>query len=1349
MIRIFRRFSFVLIALTLLASKCNKEDTTIPSTLSYEKDALKQSVLIGGTLDLTTFVKNIPSGTTLSFRLKTVVPGVTVGTKTGVVKVSIREGSPSTVTILISHPEIGGYRAGEIAVNVEVKKIPFSVKMKDLVGSTDLLLIPSGSTPASLDVSSLAEGIFGNETYSIKDSKRTGATIVPASGALTVDESVAPGDLKVVIRRVGSSAYISGSAEVTVKIKHPFSLRLKGKNTNIPIVKPIKITEIKTLKIPDYLEGITKDSKLTYKLRGTVTGVNIVPSTGVVSIQGTVVLGDYVVEVSQADTDTHVAGTYNVTVKVSNFSLKRSTFKKKATTFSVTKDDLSGLDLSTTYEDLPKGATVTYAIGAANGVGLSGSRLIVSKGSTATTDEATLSHDRTTEYKEGTITFVVAVIKPVIPKAVYAQSYVRKSNSKLLLVGFDRPVNIAGTSSDLKSAFNVNSGSGSNGVVSVVVKNAPSTQVEVTLTIEVKKGESIQVKYLKPTLADNKHLTTSGAPLNVAMVEGFTEVAANLIGIAEVFVYADAGLTNGKFVEATADDGGLKSGQKITVHLTEGEFLKSITKDSPFTAGPHYTATDVPAGLAMVVTKKSATTAEITFTGKATNHANTNDVSDVTLVWKSAAVQGAPDLSAVSTKTKADVSIDFADPSGGGAKPSFAYAGAGLTGGKFVEASANDGGLKAGQKVTATVSNGTFLSSIANNNPFTATHYTATKVPAGLAMVVTKKSATTAEITFTGKATNHANTNDVSDVTLVWKSAAVQGAPDLSAVSTKTKADVSIDFADPSGGGAKPSFTYDDAALTGGKFVEALANDGSIKTSQNIAVTISGANFNHAISAGTDLTQGTHYTVANVPPGLTVKVTVQHWTGVDIYLTGKATNHANANDVSDVTLVWKSAALESSPSLSGVSTASKSDIKIDFYNSMKLSYSEVALFGQRYFDEDVHKPGQLEGGRKVTITLQNGEFLSSIKNGAVFTTSTHYAVLGMPAGLSLVLTKRSATTAEITLTGTATDHANGNSTSFTFRMAQAAFEGPLTFGVGGTSPTNVPPFYVGNILFTNPNPYVSFATYDASSGSLIISGDHFPAISFANPLTVLTSIAAEYDFSKITIQGIGAKLALSALIGATTVDFTSSYIKAGEINIVFQGASKTKLDAALRNNGGRYIFGVGVAYNLEVETGAFVKSSSITDGINAIYTTGQSIAGVYEDLSNKVITPPVSLTVQETVSNNGSFSSNPIAFVEFSGVTIDKQTDALLSSGLGNLTEGKHYTVTGNVPAGLRIFMNVAAETITIHGTHHSAATVTGGHTSAENTTVTVTFLPALFDKAPSLSAATGTSFKIAYTFRD
>ena len=360
------------------------------------------------------------------------------------------------------------------------------------------------------------------------------------------------------------------------------------------------------------------------------------------------------------------------------------------------------------------------------------------------------------------------------------------------------------------------------------------------------------------------------------------------------------------FTEASANDGSISN--KITVTITGSTFNTDAATD--YISSGRAAVTNVPSGLTATVTKKTSTTVEISLTGNAAAHQAANNISNLTIQFANGAFAGG-NAAAVLNSTKSNITITFTD------NPSLSYSAA-----VFTEASVNDGSM--GNTITVTITGSTF-------NTDTATDYISTgravvsNVPAGLTATVTKKTSTTVEIALTGMATVHQSANSITNLTVQFNDTAFATGITAVAVFNSTKNNISISFADNI---IVKTLVYDS-----GPFLESKDNDGSISNGK--VVVLEGALF-----ANTAFTAGTQYVASNVPAGLTMTVTRDNDSQVTIWLTGKATSHTSANNVSNVGIRFLDAAF-SGTSASAVIGYSKQDMSIQFTTSNKLRVLEV------------------------------------------------------------------------------------------------------------------------------------------------------------------------------------------------------------------------------------------------------------------------------------------------------------------------------------------------------------------------------------------------------------------------
>jgi methionine-rich copper-binding protein CopC len=239
----------------------------------------------------------------------------------------------------------------------------------------------------------------------------------------------------------------------------------------------------------------------------------------------------------------------------------------------------------------------------------------------------------------------------------------------------------------------------------------------------------------------------------------------------------------------------------------------------------------------------------------------------------------------------------------------------------LAEALANDGSIAT--TVTLTLRGETFVDDLENKVAIT-------NVPDGLTAVLTHTTETTATLTFTGKAESHANIQDVDNLTVSFQDSAFTGGSAAN-VFNSVKNDLVIDFND----------SPDDVSLaysTDG-FNEARAFDGSV--SGEIVITLIGDTFTG--SDGDSLLDAA--TIANIPTGLSAELTRTSATTATLSLAGKAESHADAQDLSDLSLTFKDSAFTNG-NASEVGGNGKSDIKIDFSEPLTADTLEFKPHGQ-------------------------------------------------------------------------------------------------------------------------------------------------------------------------------------------------------------------------------------------------------------------------------------------------------------------------------------------------------------------------------------------------------------------
>ena len=350
-----------------------------------------------------------------------------------------------------------------------------------------------------------------------------------------------------------------------------------------------------------------------------------------------------------------------------------------------------------------------------------------------------------------------------------------------------------------------------------------------------------------------------------------------------------------EFVETLPDnDGSIET--EVTITLSGDTFTVPA---GVMTAGVHYNVASVPGGLTLVITGTTTTTANVTLTGTATAHADADSIANLTILFLDAAFTGG-NASAVTGVSRSDLEVTFFDPT------VMAWSAT-----EFEETLPdNDGSIET--VVGLTLTSEAFV--VTGAAMTVTTHYTVANVPAGLTVVITGTSATTATVALTGTATNHASANSTTDMGITFEDAAFTGG-DASAVAGYTQTALAVTFSDPGS-----------MAWSATEFVEKLPdNDGSIDT----VVVLTLTNEAFTTPGGAMTGGGADYTAANVPSGLTMVITGTSTTTATVALTGNAAAHASANSTTDMGITFEDAAFTSG-NASAVTNYSQTALAVTF-----------------------------------------------------------------------------------------------------------------------------------------------------------------------------------------------------------------------------------------------------------------------------------------------------------------------------------------------------------------------------------------------------------------------------------
>lgn len=478
------------------------------------------------------------------------------------------------------------------------------------------------------------------------------------------------------------------------------------------------------------------------------------------------------------------------------------------------------------------------------------------------------------------------------------------------------------------------------------------------------------------------------------------------------------------FGEAAANDGTIESGSPLLIDLAYGTFNGNIGEDLA-TNGAKLVVSGVPAGLTAEATLQSVTRVRVRLLGTATSHAAADSVSGAGLAFQDGAFNGVPASSVFHAST--NVSITFADPGG------LIYAAT-----TFAEVAANNGAVSS---TSVSLSNKTF-NATNGENLVVSGKVTGANVPPGLTLAVVVSDNQHAAVSLNGNATSHAAANSIANLGIAFLDGAFNGG-NAAAVSNRARSDLAVVFLDP------PAI----AAAGGTAFSEAPVNNGSI--GNTLTLTLTGDTFVNAAYVA-----NTHYTVTNVPGGLSFGLAYSDATHMVASLTGSASAHAASNTISNLRLTFLT------PAFMTVAASNVTGHPVDF--AVTFSNPPVLTYSGSTFREV--SGGVIDNRAPVAIALAGETFAGT--DGDDFVSAGRVVAANVPPGLTASLVRSSATQLSVTLTGRATAHSGTDSVhNMTFTFQSSAFAAVPANQVAGYQKSDLAVVFTNESAFFNVIPY--------------------------------------------------------------------------------------------------------------------------------------------------------------------------------------------------------------------------------------------------------------------------------------
>jgi len=600
----------------------------------------------------------------------------------------------------------------------------------------------------------------------------------------------------------------------------------------------------------------------------------------------------------------------------------------------------------------------------------------------------------------------------------------------------DQPVVVFGPPTTFAESVTNNGSMGNTVPVVMTVQNGASFRSDITAADcdapVVPAGLGLAVTYTDPThvtLALTNRATSHTDTANGPFAFAFKDTAFNAVPAVNIGGYSttlSVAFSNqpsltwdpAPLTEGPANDGSIATTNTVT--LSGGASFKT----GPFSAGTHYTTSNVPAGLTCVVLREDTTHVKVTLAGKAVAHDGGNPSFNLQFLDGAFDPVAAVDI----VNSSNSVAIAYSN------QPSLNWGGA-----SFTEAAANDGSIGTTNTVTLSSTGGATFKSGAFSD---GNQFTKAAVPAGLTCAVTYVDPTNVHVTLTGRADSHTSASNTS-FNLQFNDTAFNTV--VASNITANAASLAISFHD------QPSLSWDNTTFT-----EAAANDGSIATTNTVTLSATGG----ATFKSGPFSDGNQFTKAGVPAGLTCVVTYVDPANVKVALTGRADSHTSASNTS-FNLQFNDTAFNT-VAVANI-TGNSINLAVQFGDPATLTYNGSDTFTEA-------SQGTINSS-SLTITLAHDTFTGA--PGDNFVASNKVSVTHLPVGLTAVITRSSDIQLSVQLTGTAYYNDQANSvTDLTFQFQDTAFNNVAASRVVNALKADLKINFVNDTPFSYAVPYV-------------------------------------------------------------------------------------------------------------------------------------------------------------------------------------------------------------------------------------------------------------------------------------
>ncbi len=516
----------------------------------------------------------------------------------------------------------------------------------------------------------------------------------------------------------------------------------------------------------------------------------------------------------------------------------------------------------------------------------------------------------------------------------------------------------------------------------------------------------------------------------------------------------------------------------------------------------------------------------------------------------------------------------------------------------------------------------------------------------------------------------------------------------------------------------------------GSTFNEASANDGSISNT----ITASLVNETFSASAGTQLTEGTDYTSANVPAGLTLGIVVINDTAVGIGFTGNATNNADADDVSNLTINFTNNAF-SGGDASTVANSSKSDLVIDFIDGV---VSKEMTWNDTLFTEALANNGSIANNITISLTGETFATVGQLVSG------TDYVATNVPTGLTVDITSTSSTEAEISLTGNAANHTNADDiNNLSIAFLDNAFSGGDASAVAYSTKTDLyvdfndpyptPDLVITEIMYNNPSydTLEFIEIYNNESTDVNLDGFYMQGVTY----TFGNIIMPAQSYLVLTIDSVN----MQQIFGIAAYQWTSGGLSNSGEGIAIRNQGGALIDTVFYDDDSSWPDADGSGHSLVLCD--YSADNNTPTAWHASENQNTNHPDIYASpmASDSACLPHPEMVWSETTFNESANNDGSID----NTITVSLIDETFAT--VGSLTENTDYTVA-NVPAGLTL-------NITTSDNATAVISLTGNATNNDNAddvnNLTVTFLDAAFTGGDASAVANSSIDTLKVDFND